>query len=159
MSSPPDQDALGRSSCEDIWSIYRSLPAQAPWSPSTHDSSQMADTRTGQLDAAFQVASSTIRSISYLAGRYWPGGHCPAATGPRWPGSARSHLVAAMAADFGSESLPYHNPSNRTLQLAPARWSCPATGIGRVQPQPALPVGLVWIRLNNAARAASVSLP
>jgi hypothetical protein len=63
-----------------------------------------------------------------------------------------------MAVDFGS--LPYHDLTTRTLQLAPlpvdlpCNWNRP-----RVQPQPALPVGLVRTRLNCAARAASVSLP
>jgi hypothetical protein len=39
------------------------------------------------------------------------------------------------------------------------RLTCPAAGISRVKPLPALPVRLVRTRLNCAARAASVSVP
>ena len=72
-------------------------------------------------------------------------------------GSAGSHPAAALAVDFGSP--PCLN-FKWTLQLAPVpvdlncSWKRP-----HVQRQPALPVGLVWTRLDCAARAASVSVP
>jgi hypothetical protein len=65
--------------------------------------------------------------------------------------------AALMAVGFGS--LPYHNLTAQTLQLAPVPVPGPATGIGRVQPQKALLLGLVRTRLDWAARAASVSRP
>ncbi len=63
-----------------------------------------------------------------------------------------------MAVDFGP--LPYHDLTTRTLLPAPVpvdlpcNWNKPC-----VQPQPALPAGLVRTRLKCAARAASVALP